>query len=69
MLIYREHWVLWLTIDILTISIWVSGILDYSITIAIIPVVITKLVALINATYGFMKWRAMYNLQTNPENT
>ncbi|WP_341474951.1 nicotinamide mononucleotide transporter, partial [Francisella tularensis] len=39
-LIYREHWLLWLTIDILTISIWVDGILDAAITIAIIPVII-----------------------------
>ncbi|AJI51941.1 nicotinamide mononucleotide transporter [Francisella tularensis] len=62
-LIYREHWLLWLTIDILTISIWVDGILDAAITIAIIPVIITKVVALINAIYGYMSWRKIYKLQ------
>ncbi|ABK90594.1 nicotinamide mononucleotide transporter [Francisella tularensis subsp. novicida] len=62
-LIYREHWLLWLTIDVLTISIWVDGILDAAITIAIIPVIITKVVALINAIYGYMSWRKIYKLQ------
>lgn len=62
-LIYREHWILWLTIDVLTISIWVDGIFDSMITIAIIPVIITKLVALINAIYGFLNWKKLYDNQ------
>ncbi|MED7820011.1 MULTISPECIES: nicotinamide riboside transporter PnuC [unclassified Francisella] len=62
-LLYKEFWILWLTVDVLTISIWVDGILDSVITIAIIPVIITKLVALINAIYGYISWRKIYNLQ------
>ncbi|APC92408.1 MULTISPECIES: nicotinamide riboside transporter PnuC [Francisella] len=62
-LIYREHWLLWLTIDVLTISIWIDGIVDSVITIAIIPVIITKLVAFINAIYGYISWRKIYKLQ------
>ncbi|ALB02187.1 nicotinamide mononucleotide transporter [Francisella persica ATCC VR-331] len=62
-LIYREHWLLWLTIDVLTISIWVDGVINSSITIAIIPVIITKLVALINAIYGYISWRKIYKFQ------
>lgn len=62
-LLYREFWILWLTVDVLTISIWVGGILDSVITIAVIPVIITKLVALINAIYGYISWRKVYNLQ------
>lgn len=62
-LLYKEFWILWLTVDVLTISIWVDGILDSAITIAVIPVIITKIVALINAVYGYMSWRRTYNLQ------
>ncbi|MED7788855.1 nicotinamide riboside transporter PnuC [Francisella sp. 19X1-34] len=62
-LLYKEFWILWLTVDVLTISIWVDGILDSVITIAIIPVIITKLVALVNAIYGYISWRKLYNLQ------
>ncbi|AIT09616.1 nicotinamide mononucleotide transporter [Candidatus Francisella endociliophora] len=63
-LLYKEFWILWLTVDILTISIWVDGILDSAITIAIIPVIITKVVALINAIYGYMSWRKLYEKQS-----
>jgi nicotinamide mononucleotide transporter len=62
-LLYKEFWILWLTVDVLTISIWVDGILDSVITIAIIPVIITKFVALINAIYGYISWRKIYNAQ------
>jgi nicotinamide mononucleotide transporter len=62
-LLYKEFWILWLTVDVLTISIWVDGILDSVITIAIIPVIITKLVPHINAIYGYISWRKIYNTQ------
>ncbi|MBK2088663.1 nicotinamide mononucleotide transporter, partial [Francisella orientalis] len=62
-LLFKEFWILWLAVDVLTISIWVDGILDSAITIAIIPVIITKIVALINAIYGYVIWRKNYNLQ------
>lgn len=62
-LLFKEFWILWLAVDVLTISIWVDGILDSAITIAIIPVIITKIVALINAIYGYITWRKNYNLQ------
>lgn len=62
-LLYKEFWILWLAVDVLTISIWVDGILDSAITIAIIPVIITKIVALINAIYGYVTWRKAYKLQ------
>lgn len=59
-LLYRELWVLWLIVDVLTITIWLDGVIDNAITIAIIPVAITKIVALINAIYGYMTWRKFY---------
>ncbi|APD51205.1 nicotinamide riboside transporter PnuC [Francisella hispaniensis] len=62
-LLFKEFWILWLAVDVLTISIWVDGILDSAITIAIIPVIITKVVALINAIYGYSSWRKIYKLQ------
>jgi len=61
-LLYRELWVLWLIVDILTITIWMDGVIDNAITIAIIPVAITKIVALVNAIYGYMSWRKFYSL-------
>lgn len=60
-LLYRELWFLWLAVDILTITIWLDGVFDNVITIAIIPVAITKLVALINAIYGYITWKKFYN--------
>ncbi|MFV9925208.1 MAG: nicotinamide mononucleotide transporter [Francisella endosymbiont of Hyalomma scupense] len=62
-LIYREHWLLCMTIDVLTISIWIDRVIDSFITIAIILVIITKLVALINAIYGYISWRKIYKFQ------
>ena len=59
-LLYRELWVLWLIVDILTITVWLDGVIDNAITIAIIPVAITKVVALVNAIYGYMSWRKFY---------
>ena len=59
-LLYRELWVLWLIVDVLTISIWLDGVIDNAITIAIIPIAITKIVALVNAIYGYMSWRKFY---------
>ncbi|MFV9973235.1 MAG: nicotinamide mononucleotide transporter [Francisella endosymbiont of Hyalomma asiaticum] len=62
-LIYREHWLLCMTIDVLTISIWIDRVIYSFITIAIILVIITKLVALINAIYGYISWRKIYKFQ------
>ena len=59
-LIYRELWFLWLVVDILTITIWLDGLIDNAITIVIIPVAITKVVALVNAIYGYIGWRKFY---------
>ncbi|AXA32984.1 nicotinamide riboside transporter PnuC [Francisella adeliensis] len=59
-LLYRELWILWLIVDVLTITIWLDGVIDDAITIAIIPVAITKIVALINAIYGYIIWRKFY---------
>lgn len=61
-LLYRELWFLWLAVDILTITIWLDGVFDNAISIAIIPVAITKLVALINAIYGYVTWKKFYTL-------
>ena len=60
-LLYRELWFLWLAVDILTITVWLDGMFDNAITIAIIPVAITKVVALINAVYGYITWKKFHN--------
>ncbi|MFV9985298.1 MAG: hypothetical protein AB8V03_07845 [Francisella endosymbiont of Hyalomma asiaticum] len=39
-LIYREHWFLCMTIDVLTISIWIDRVIDSFITIAIMLIII-----------------------------
>lgn len=60
-LLYRELWILWLIVDVLTITIWLDGVIDNAITIAIIPVAITKIVALVNAIYGYIAWKKFYH--------
>ncbi len=57
---YAEQWALWIIIDILTIIIWVDGLVYQHITIAIIPVIITRILTLINAFYGYISWIKMH---------
>ncbi|KEI35522.1 nicotinamide riboside transporter PnuC [Allofrancisella frigidaquae] len=61
---YAEQWVLWLIIDILTIVIWLDGLVGKEITLALTPVVITRSLTLINAFYGYISWLKMNKMQT-----
>jgi nicotinamide mononucleotide transporter len=57
---YAEQWALWIIIDILTIIIWVDGLVYEHITMAIIPLIITRVLTLINAFYGYISWIKMH---------
>ncbi|MBK2027346.1 nicotinamide mononucleotide transporter [Allofrancisella guangzhouensis] len=61
---YAEQWALWIIIDILTIVIWLDGLIGKEITLALIPVVITRTLTLINAFYGYTSWLKMNKMQT-----
>lgn len=59
MLRYREQWLLWIIIDIITVAMWViAG--DF--------IMVTMWgVYLINAFYGYYKWTKMANLEAKKE--
>jgi len=54
---YTEQWILWFMIDALTLYIWIDGvIISPDLGQNVIPLLIMRMVTIINAVYGYISW-------------